>query len=839
MVGRILKTVSILLFFLKIAFAQNFYNGDTFNYFITDGIDGTNDESKMISLNGTWIISGENERTIRVPFSYDGNNNLLLKRSFRIPSHLKNDNFKLVCYGIGQSATVRLNQEFLALVDGMNKISIDVPKNQIYPDQENILEIEIKPDIPNPLDYPLAASFYTPKRYSGIYRDIYLISLPEKRIESISLNGKWLNNSGKLFLSYLVRDTKLALSNVNQSISSNLYKLNLTVLSDRNEILSSTVLPVSFSSGSVQSGQYETTIPYTEEWRPDKPSLYRVRLALQVNDTIYHKIETILGFKNIKLTSKGINTSNNVYQIRGAIYVEEYPESGWSATQLQLENDIANAKLLGLNTLRIIGKPPHPYLYSLADRYGIWLLIEPPLFLPPAKVLKQSGFRQHIIATIRDMVNDAEHHPSLLAAGTGFGIPIVNNESELIELYRQLKLETQIPLYLSSPVQNTNIPYDLFLYETLPHHSIEMDKTLQSSQPTLFSSIGLYVDPLTIQGTSPEAEMRQSQMTIQSLQLPIIQRSSGFILSALNDYHTNYPLLLRTPSPAPFLVTNGIWSYHRVPRAIFTPLRDHLEGIKIRTIPVPLTKPEPPPHFIIFTLLILAIVAITFGRNKLLRMHIVRTFMNTTRFWEDVREGRYFQYGESVVIIILYSATTAVLAAATIHGMKNDFNFDVLLTSALHGLPKVKVFVNKMIWDPTLIILFLFVSFITIAFLISGLTALLSLFTRQRMTFQKAMSYLAWSFSNHILLIPLALFLINSLAVESVSFIWIFLAFITFLWSIIRLSSAIMVAFRNTAIVALVTFTILNVTAIILVYHWLWNQKNIGLFWSSFRLAGW
>ncbi|MCX7834660.1 MAG: hypothetical protein N2450_01160 [bacterium] len=818
--------------------AQNYYYGDSFHYFRVDGLNGTTDTQRLILLNGVWQQIEPSEKTIRVPFCYDGTETIKLQRTFRLPDTLRADQFRLVCYGIGQAAIIRLNQEFLTIINGTNKLEIDIPKNQIYTDRENTIEIVLRPEVQNPLDFPLAASFYSPKRYSGIYRDIYLLALPEKRIEEFSINASWEDKVGKFLLKFLIRDTKVSTAITSQATTNDI-RLHIQITSPKSETLFSTYIPVSFSNNSIQTGVLEQSIGNVQEWTPNQPHLYHLKLTLFNRDSVCHQTEAIFGFKKFQLLPNGISTSNELYQIRAANYVEEFPETGWAVTPYQIEKDLANAKLLGLNTLRIIGKPPHPYLYSLADKYGLWILIEPPIFLPPITVLKESGFRQHIITTIKDLLTDAEHHPCLLAVGTGFGIPIEDNENEVVELYRQFKMETHVPIYLSSPKLIENLPCDLYLLERLPHHTFQYHFHPPHTIPMVYSSIGMLVDPITLQGPSPEAEMKQTQLTIQFLQLPQIMKSSGFVLAALNDYQTMYPLLLRTPSPQPYLVTTGIWNFQRNPRPIFTPLRDFLTGINVRTVPIQSQKSEPPPHFLIGLLLILLIAAILFGRNKILRIHFYKTFMNTSRFWEEIREGRYFQYGESIAMLLLIAAVNSILAAAILHGLKFNPAFDLILTSLLQGNPIVKVYANRLIWNPILLILFLFVVLILISFVLSGFASLFSLFTKQRMSFQKAISYFSWSFVNHLFLLPIFIFLMNSITVKGISIGWVLLGLFMFCWSVYRLTTAIIIAYRNTAITAMVIFSLFNITVLTLLYYWIWIQKNIGIYWSSFRAAGW
>lgn len=228
-----------------------------------------------------------------------------------------------------------------------------------------------------------------------------------------------------------------------------------------------------------------------------------------------------------------------------------------------------SAKSMGLNAIRVIGKTPHPYLMQLADRYGLYVLAETPVTIPPVIVLTQESFRQYVITALRQFTQVNGNHPSLLAVGPGFGIPTKGVEEEIAVLFGQLKREVSCWTYLSTPLPLTIQAADFQIWERLPLLSSVDMQLPEAAGPLLAGNIGIYLDPLPVHGNDPGAEIRQTQSLLRMLQQPWVNMCAGFVLNSLNDYQLAYPLLTRTPSAAPFLLPTGVISFPRNERTSY------------------------------------------------------------------------------------------------------------------------------------------------------------------------------------------------------------------------------------------------------------------------------
>ncbi|MDK9699135.1 MAG: hypothetical protein OEM52_03145 [bacterium] len=820
--------------------AQPIFQGDLRPYEMQTSVNGTTDSIRMISLHGDWQLKDQAETIVRVPFCYDGDQPIEAMRRFTVPSKLANYQFRLILQGVGQDASISLNGEFLALARGLDAMVVDVPPNQIHFDSENIISVEMSPDVTNPLDFPVAAGFYSPKRYSGIYRDIYLLALPQRRIESIRVKAEAASSGGKLSFDYVVRDAKPLPSYAVQSGTATTLQIRWSLQSlNGNEILTTQQTEIELPPRSISQGTIHYTVPTALSWSPVQPNLYRLYVRLYDQETLLHEVLELVGFRDLTIRNDNFYTRAGIPQrLYCATYVEEYSETGWAATAFQLERDVFAAKSLGLNALRVIGKSPHPYLMKLADRYGLWILAESPVTIPPVGLLKRDEFRQYITSSLRQVAQLSGNHPSLLAVGPGFGFPTANIEPELTELFQSIRSETKLWTYLSTPQLTSSPIADFQIFERLPGLSFEKFETNPTMGPLLFGSVGILIDPLTARGSEPTAEIRQSQSIIRTLEQENVKASSGFVLSGLCDYQTEFPLLNRSPSPIPNALPVGVITFQRNERSGYVTLRDYLNGISVKSAPTSPPGQTSSAQYIIAGLIIFTLFGLSVGQNKVLRIHITRSLLHPAGFFQDIREGRFFQFGETTLLGIMISAIGATLGAATIHGLRHDYSFDLLLTT-LTTKPFIKVWLNRIIWDSTSSIGLLFLVIVVVGFIAAALLAAVSLFTRQRMSILKAISYITWGFSNHLLLLPLTLFLVGSLIEKTISTSWILVCLLFVLWSVYRCATAIVIAFRNTARIATVLFLVLLTGIGYGLWYWLLKVKMIGLFWSSFRAAGW
>ena len=182
-------------------------------------------------------------------------------------------------------------------------------------------------------------------RLSGIFRDVYIMSRPEKRLED--------------------------------------YRIKANPTPDRKGILTITT---EGSSANVKLYDGENLIceGYTEENMPliikvDNPHLWSAETPYLYNLVIETDTEIIgekVGFRNIFIENGVVKINGKVVKFRGVNRHDSYPDTGYYASVKQMEKDLVLMKKHNINAIRTSHYPNSPVFYQLCDEYGFYVIDE-------------------------------------------------------------------------------------------------------------------------------------------------------------------------------------------------------------------------------------------------------------------------------------------------------------------------------------------------------------------------------------------------------------------------------------------------------------------------------
>jgi hypothetical protein len=229
------------------------------------------------------------------------------------------------------------------------------------------------------------------------------------------------------------------------------FNLNTGVVSVSGELsraAPATALQVTLSRGGAavarptdhfQSDRFEASLslPQAEAWSPEAPNLYDLVIELIVTDKIVDSLERIVGFRRFEAKDGRLKLNGEPFYMFGALDQDWHPEEECRAPSAEfLEQRFANAKAMGLNTLRCHVKIPDPLYFDLADRLGliVWLDMPYMQFLAPAT---REGLRR----VFHTSIATHGHHPSIAIwtlFNEGWGIDLDDNPDDrrwLIETF--------------------------------------------------------------------------------------------------------------------------------------------------------------------------------------------------------------------------------------------------------------------------------------------------------------------------------------------------------------------------------------------------------------------
>ena len=181
--------------------------------------------------------------------------------------------------------------------------------------------------------------------------------------------------------------------------------------------------------------------PEAKPWSPEAPNLYDLVVELIVGDETVDAIERVVGFRRFEAKDGGLLLNGEPFTMFGALDQDWHPEEECRAPSAEfLEERFANAKAMGLNTLRCHVKIPDRLYFDLADRLGliVWLDMPYMQFLAPTT-------RETLRRVFRTSVGTHGHHPSICIwtlFNEGWGIDLDDNPGDrrwLIETFDAMK----------------------------------------------------------------------------------------------------------------------------------------------------------------------------------------------------------------------------------------------------------------------------------------------------------------------------------------------------------------------------------------------------------------
>ena len=152
-------------------------------------------------------------------------------------------------------------------------------------------------------------------------------------------------------------------------------------------------------------------------WSPESPHLYEITLELNGPDGVIDSVKTYFGLRTIARGKYGdepferILLNGKPIFLRTALDQSFNPEGIYTApTDKFLEDDIALAKRMGLNGLRIHIKPDEPRRLYWADKLGLLILED-----MPNTWAQSPKARKAWESTMREVVARDRNHPSIIA----------------------------------------------------------------------------------------------------------------------------------------------------------------------------------------------------------------------------------------------------------------------------------------------------------------------------------------------------------------------------------------------------------------------------------------
>lgn len=202
-------------------------------------------------------------------------------------------------------------------------------------------------------------------RFSGIFRDVYLYTIPEVHIEdlfltsNINLNDKTALLKNKLKLKYLDK------INVNLKVTLLDTDNNEVVSIEENNIINEEIT-ISLNANNINL------------WSAEYPYLYTVLITIKDSKTgkVIQNITQKFGFRKFELVNKIMKINGERIVFKGVNRHEFNCNLGRAITEEDMLWDIKFLKANNFNAVRCSHYPNSSRWYELCDEYGIYVIDE-------------------------------------------------------------------------------------------------------------------------------------------------------------------------------------------------------------------------------------------------------------------------------------------------------------------------------------------------------------------------------------------------------------------------------------------------------------------------------
>lgn len=184
-------------------------------------------------------------------------------------------------------------------------------------------------------------------RLSGIFRDVYVLSRPRKRLEN-----------------YIV---KTELSEDFSSAELVFTPFGCDVKAELSDSLGNIIAEFSANCGAAAFVHIDSPVL----WSAENPYLYN--LAIFAGD---EKIGERVGFRKISVQNGVVKINGRAVKFKGVNRHDSYPDTGYYAPISKMKKDIELMKRHNVNAVRTSHYPNSPLFYKLCDEYGLYVIDE-------------------------------------------------------------------------------------------------------------------------------------------------------------------------------------------------------------------------------------------------------------------------------------------------------------------------------------------------------------------------------------------------------------------------------------------------------------------------------
>lgn len=778
----------------------------------------------VVSLTGKWQISYDNEEwnNIEIPRSTSPMKKVYFRRTISIDQNMLNQyNWQLYFLGIDDQVEVYFNEQFIGrYFGGMTPFSVKVPAKFLNRGANTIL-LAVNPTSHTSRQIR-TQNLFGPKIYTGLLRELFFVGMPHIWINEVTNKTKVTRNRSGFVVSSKINVSSGDIERIFQSgtladsISSpgseKIYVTLTTKLwkkgsSPETGLSKSKVITVERARSVMHNMSINITRP--DLWSPGDPNLYILSVELTKNNQLIDDYSSEIGFREVSFVNQADNPqiliNGKKFKIRGVNYIEDIAGCGHTVSADRMESDIKSIKTLGANLVRFKYTAPHPYILSLCDKYGLFALVELPVYNVPSAILSLDEIKVRMKNLTKRFLS-AYSNVSILAWGLSEG---AEEDSKRVQNFYKsisgiIKSESEKPIYKTVHFGSKTIEtkgFDLIGARPIDENykfssfrdEIKRLKSLTGKKP-LFIIYGRHIQPENHNGYSDPLSLEsQAHYIRNSFHIVNELNCAGSIVNSFNDYLIENPVLV-VDNRDLFVSTSGITERNRLRRFSYSTLQALFNSEKEPLLNAGSYTEETPVVFIIVGIVLGIIIVLLINRFRRFREYLFRAVLRPYNFYADIRDQRIMSTFQTIILWIVLSTTVGIFLSSIFYFYRSNIlaQYVYMLILPINSLQEL---FYRLIWLPELLMVFMSAVFFVFALLASFIIRIFALFVRARIFFRDTITITVWAAVPLLVILPVSIVLVRLLVFsDSLSWLVLLLLGLVYIWVWFRI-------LRSTAVV--------------------------------------
>ncbi|MGI8631540.1 MAG: glycoside hydrolase family 2 protein [Solirubrobacterales bacterium] len=326
------------------------------------------------------------------------------RKDFRVPDNDRALDWLLRFESVNYRTEVWLNGRKIGKNTGAH-LAFELEADRIKRNGTNSLVVRVN-NVRRPTDFPPAGLTKddTPTggwwNYGGITQEVYLRKVDGLDFSNMRVVGDLYSRNRKAKVDVVFKLRNRTSRSRDVSVSGTFGRDRLTFKSTR----------IAARASKYVKAQLRISKPRL--WTPDRPSLYSVRIRAQAGGSVSsYYLRT--GLREIEVDDGILTLNGKPLRLRGFGMHEDHPGVGSALSNRHRERMWAEITRSGAGIIR--GHYPlHPWFHEKADREGIFIWSEIPVYQLETQELKKRVVRQLAREYLRSNIQQNRNHPSVL-----------------------------------------------------------------------------------------------------------------------------------------------------------------------------------------------------------------------------------------------------------------------------------------------------------------------------------------------------------------------------------------------------------------------------------------